>query len=215
MSPKNQKKQRVVVPLPNDGATRSREKILNAAARLFLRKGYKGTSLIDIAKAAHLNKVTIYYHFKNKMALIYEIAMSNIDGIMALDQHILDSDMSADEKLKTLLENHIKWVYSHPGRLGFNPLLKLNLTPKLYSEYVKAREAYLSIFQKVIEEGRANGDFQQAPSFYDPLFIVQYLNALVQRFDSKPQSKSIEKIVLSSHRLISSIFKSNNTNTKN
>jgi len=215
MSPKNQKKQQVVVSLPNDRAMRSREKILNAAARLFLRKGYKGTSLIDIAKAAHLNKVTIYYHFKNKMALIYEIAMSNIDGIMALDQHILDSDMSVDEKLKTLLGNHIKWVYSHPGRLGFNPLLKLNLTPKLYSEYVKAREAYLSLFQKVIEEGQANGDFQQAPSFYDPLFIVQYLNALVQRFDSKPQSESIEKIALSSHRLISSIFKLNETVAKN
>ena len=215
MSEKNQKKQPVVAPLPNARARRSKEKILNAAARLFMRKGYKGTSLNDIAKAAHLNKVTIYYHFKNKMALIFEIAVSNIHGIMALDEHILDSDMSEDEKLKTLMANHIKWVFSHPGRLGFNPLLKLNLTPKLYSEYVAARETYLALFQMVIENGQANGEFQPAASFYDPLFIVQYLNALVQRLDSMPQSESIEKIVLSAHRLISCIFKANETVAKN
>ena len=211
----SEKKQPVVAPLPNARARRSREKILNAAARLFMRKGYKGTSLNDIAKVAHLNKVTIYYHFKNKMALIYEIALSNIHGIMALDEDILSSDMSEDEKLRTLIDNHIKWVFSHPGRLGFNPLLKLNLTPKLYSEYVAARETYLALFQMVIENGQANGEFQPAASFYDPLFIVQYLNALVQRLDSMPQSESIEKIVLSAHRLISCIFKANETVAKN
>ena len=107
----SEKKQPVVAPLPNARARRSKEKILNAAARLFMRKGYKGTSLNDIAKVAHLNKVTIYYHFKNKMALIYEIALSNIHGIMALDENILDSDVSADEKLKTLIYNHTKWVF--------------------------------------------------------------------------------------------------------
>ncbi|MBW1802128.1 MAG: TetR/AcrR family transcriptional regulator [Deltaproteobacteria bacterium] len=207
MPKENQKKQNVVAPPPNSGAMHSREKILNAAARLFMRKGFKGTSLNDIAREARLNKVTIYYHFKNKMTLIYEIAVSNIHGIMALDEHILDADISADEKLNALIYNHIKWVISHPGRLGFNPLLKINLTPKLYTEYVKAREAYLSLFLRVIEQGQANGEFQKAASCYDPLFIVQYLNALVQRLDSRRQSESIENIVISAHKLISNIFK--------
>ena len=62
----------------NQRSIRQRKKILNAAGRLFWQKGFKATTLDDIARAGRINKATIYYYFKNKAFLLFEI----VCGIM-------------------------------------------------------------------------------------------------------------------------------------
>ena len=42
------------------------EGILQAAVRLFARKGYEATSTREIVEAAGVTKPMIYYYFKNK-----------------------------------------------------------------------------------------------------------------------------------------------------
>ena len=39
--------------------------ILDTAARLFMEKGYDGTSLQDILEETHLSKGAIYHHFNS------------------------------------------------------------------------------------------------------------------------------------------------------
>ncbi len=45
---------------------RTRTKLLDAAERLFLKHGVAETSLDDIAKAAHLTRGAVYWHFTDK-----------------------------------------------------------------------------------------------------------------------------------------------------
>lgn len=47
-------------------AENTREAILNAATRVFSEKGVAGTTLEDIARAAHVTRGAVYWHFKNK-----------------------------------------------------------------------------------------------------------------------------------------------------
>ena len=42
------------------------EKILDAAALLFLQKGYQNTTLQDIIDATKLSKGAVYHHFRSK-----------------------------------------------------------------------------------------------------------------------------------------------------
>jgi len=49
---------------------KSREKILKAALELFSEKGYKGTSINDIAKEAGISKGLAYNYFKNKQQIL-------------------------------------------------------------------------------------------------------------------------------------------------
>src|SRR4030042_690218 len=48
-------------------------RILNQAIRIFLEKGYHGTSIDDITGAAKLTKGALYWHFKNKEDLLKRI----------------------------------------------------------------------------------------------------------------------------------------------
>lgn len=51
----------------------TRQMILDACAALFYEKGYHETSYDDICRTAHVNRGSIYYHFKEKENIRYEI----------------------------------------------------------------------------------------------------------------------------------------------
>lgn len=52
-----------------EDAEKTREKILDAAIRVFSDKGFQLTSLEEIAKAADVTRGAIYWHFKNKAGI--------------------------------------------------------------------------------------------------------------------------------------------------
>ncbi|MBI3517652.1 MAG: TetR/AcrR family transcriptional regulator [Proteobacteria bacterium] len=55
--------------MPRSG-DRTRQRILDAAYRLFRRKGYVRVSMDEIAAATTVTKRTLYYHFESKDALL-------------------------------------------------------------------------------------------------------------------------------------------------
>src|SRR5688500_12124271 len=57
-----------------EDALETRHRILDTAARVFLKKGTARTSLDDIAAAAGVTRGAIYWHFKNKIDLFDAMA---------------------------------------------------------------------------------------------------------------------------------------------
>ena len=55
--------------------------IREAAAALFLEKGYQGTSMDDVAAAAQISKQTIYTHFANKEELFADLVLGNVERV--------------------------------------------------------------------------------------------------------------------------------------
>ena len=55
--------------------------IREAAARLFLEKGYQGTSMDEIAAAARISKQTIYTHFPSKEQLFADLVLGNTERV--------------------------------------------------------------------------------------------------------------------------------------
>ncbi len=51
-----------------------KEKILDESTKLFLKYGISETGVADISEAVGISKGTLYYHFKNKNAIIHAVA---------------------------------------------------------------------------------------------------------------------------------------------
>jgi TetR/AcrR family transcriptional regulator, mexJK operon transcriptional repressor len=62
-------------------SARKRRAILEAAATVFLRNGYLGTSMDEIAARAGVSKQTVYKHFADKERLFSEIVTATVDEI--------------------------------------------------------------------------------------------------------------------------------------
>ncbi|MBP0020449.1 MAG: TetR/AcrR family transcriptional regulator [Cyanobacteria bacterium SBLK] len=60
--------------IENSAEEGTRTRILQAAQRLFARKGYDGTTTRDLASAANVAEGTLFRHFANKKAILVEVA---------------------------------------------------------------------------------------------------------------------------------------------
>jgi AcrR family transcriptional regulator len=61
-------------------SVRKRSAILDAATTLFLRNGYLGTSMDEIAALARVSKQTVYKHFADKESLFSAIVGAAVDA---------------------------------------------------------------------------------------------------------------------------------------
>lgn len=62
-------------------SARKRRVIREAATELFLRNGYLGTSMDEVASLAGVSKQTVYKHFADKEGLFQEIVLATIDQV--------------------------------------------------------------------------------------------------------------------------------------
>ena len=51
----------------------TRQRIIEEAANLFVRKGFHGTSIADLAQAVGLTKGALYHHFRAKEEILFEL----------------------------------------------------------------------------------------------------------------------------------------------
>jgi AcrR family transcriptional regulator len=66
---------------PKDLAGDVKTRILDAAQRIFLKRGYQSASLDEIAEAAPASKPTIYAHFEGKEALFEAVVAHVVAGL--------------------------------------------------------------------------------------------------------------------------------------
>lgn len=79
---------------------RTREKILNSAQRLLVKRGYYGVGLEEIAKDAGVSRQAIYLHFKSKADLL--VALAQYGDEAAGVQEILRPVLEAKTALEAL-----------------------------------------------------------------------------------------------------------------
>lgn len=89
---------------------RRREDILNTARILFFEKGFRDTTIDDIARAAELARGTIYLYFENKEEIYATILEEGLDILHGLI--VASHDDSADA-LTNLLAGHDAFLHFH------------------------------------------------------------------------------------------------------
>ena len=82
-----------------------RTRLLNAAVRVFDRKGYAGASVREIAELAGVTKPTLYYHFGSKEGLLVAILTQAQREFTALVGRALARQGPVGERIVALCED--------------------------------------------------------------------------------------------------------------
>ncbi len=86
---------------PKDLAGDVEGRILDAAERVFLERGFQSASIDEIAARAPASKPTIYGHFAGKEALFAAVVARIIDGLTNLDRYAPEG-RTVQDKLTSL-----------------------------------------------------------------------------------------------------------------
>lgn len=132
----------------------SKEKILKAALRIFLEKGYDAASINDVVRESKFTKGGIYHHFPNKEQLFIETISFLFDEFEKWENEIYSKSLSLKEILR---------IYFTSMSEVINFIKKVAETDKLkeYNFYILMFEAFYKfpeIKQKHWETHKKNED---------------------------------------------------------
>ena len=91
----------------------TRERILDAARRMFVRHGYEATTMRAIADEIEYTPTAIYHHFRNKDALLTELASSDFRALAAAFHKIGDIE-DPIQRLSRLGDAYVDFALAHP-----------------------------------------------------------------------------------------------------
>lgn len=79
-----------------------RRAVVRAAAKVFKENGLAKSSIDDIAKAAGLDRATLYYYVGSKAELFEEVVLEVLQKNVEMAEEIRDSSRPTDEKIEDL-----------------------------------------------------------------------------------------------------------------
>lgn len=91
--------------------TESRKaQILKIASYIFYRDGYEKSSLNAVARKVGISKAAIYYHFKNKEEILYNIIIDDIDRLIFNLGEISKRKDDPIKELKKMIDVQVSYM---------------------------------------------------------------------------------------------------------
>jgi len=144
-------------PVPQTTRGVGRETLLTTAAELFASRGYRATTLDDVAGALGIKKATLYHYIRSKEDLLSEIYDQIFDRVEAVVRPIASSDAPADIRLHRMLEAHLRLVASERDMLAVAFQEEAEL-PAANRDLIRSRKrSYERIFEDVVLDGQREG----------------------------------------------------------
>lgn len=183
--------------ISKDPAERKQE-ILNVAAKLFIKKGYKKTSIDDIAKEIGVVKGTCYHYFSSKSELYNQVVKQEGEKyISGLEDILFNSKLSSKERFqKVLLSANTRFLMSSEKvsltEINSGTIQEIRLN--CFSKLVKG-------LTKCIDDGNKEGFLNISNSKLCAISMCYSMFGIISEY------KSLEEIIHSMYELIASLLK--------
>jgi AcrR family transcriptional regulator len=129
----------------------TRERLLNAAARLFAARGFRDVTVREICRAARANVAAVNYHFGDKLGLYREVLAKAIDTMQATTEAARQAGagLPAEQKLRVYVRVFLQRVAGHGADSWIHQLMMHEMvdpTPAIdlvFDQVVRPRLAYV------------------------------------------------------------------------
>ena len=183
-------------------------RLVQQAMRLFLEKGYHGTSIDDITQAAGLTKGALYWHFKGKEDLLKKI-------VDEFEKRFLDGLIQAVGEVKGgALDKFEKYIRYNAAFAYYNRDLCVSFTtlgaelvgadPAIESEFRRIYKKYRRFLSSLMRQGKQEKIFKKdLDSNLTALVIIAFHDGILHQWsmnrnevDGEAYVKTFKKVIL-------------------
>jgi len=145
-----------VLDSPNQATSPAREnrqkEVLEAAASLFRRKGYEGTSLRDIAAASGMLPGSIYFHFPSKEDIFLAVQKQGIEHLSQALQTSICEISEPWARLEAACAAHMNVILNESDSAA----VLVNVTPTrsmdVWDQLAAMRDEYEKNFRQLVDD---------------------------------------------------------------
>jgi len=137
------------------------QQIIDAALRVFARKGYWSARVSDIAREAGIAAGTIYLYFATKEDILITLFREKMAAFVSAMWRAIAGEPDAVSKVRRLVYLHFEILEHHP-ELAEVVQVELRQGQKFFrGPATQEITAYFALISSVLEEGVAAGTFRR------------------------------------------------------
>jgi len=156
-----------------------RQHILEAAERVFAKRGYEAAKVVDISNDCGLSMGTIYAIFPGKAELYTALLEERGQELLRLARDVAGRDLTPREALLALIEVYIDYFVAHPAflRMHLRSGASWALGPAMGTPtQVGYWQAIHTLQADIFRRGVAAGDFVDE----DPVYLAKMFSTMDQ-----------------------------------
>jgi AcrR family transcriptional regulator len=179
-----------------------KQQILEAAAKVFRRKGYDRATLRDIAREARLLPGSLYYHIRSKEDLLRLIVEQPIRDLYAQLEDLVVAEAPAAEKLGRAIAVHLHAFDTHYPSLFVYLQNLLQVDAMRRRPLQKQAKRYEECWQRLLVQGIQSGEFPRNLDVKVATFAILGMCNWMHRWYRQGGRLSIDDIIQQLARLV-------------
>lgn len=129
-----------------------KDQIFVAAAQVFADKGYERASLQEVADRLGVTKPALYYYYRSKESLLFEIMSFVMDRVLADVREVSEGGRCPLEKLRELIRRYVRFFATHPHEHTIMSTQADSLGPERNGVILARQREYLQLVRGIVRE---------------------------------------------------------------
>jgi TetR/AcrR family transcriptional regulator, cholesterol catabolism regulator len=134
--------------------------VLEVAIRIFSERGYRGTSIIDLAEGVGVGKSSLYHYIRSKQDLLVECYDNVLEESLAAERSILARGLPPADALKEVLVDRIVYTCENRRLLQIFFEEEAELPAASAVTLLRHRREYADALVELVERGLKDGSLQ-------------------------------------------------------
>ncbi len=136
-------------------------RIIDAATKIFAKKGFFQAKVSEIAKEARVADGTIYLYFEGKDAILISLFEEQMELVLDNMRAQISKEEDAAKKIEKFALTHLKLIEKNRDMAEIIQV-ELRHSSKFMKEYKNEKFAeYLNIIDEIVREGQEKGIFKK------------------------------------------------------
>ena len=172
-------------------SNKTEQQILEAAYRVFQKKGKAGARMQEIADEAGINKSMLHYYFRNKESLFKKIFLQSMSEFLGSVIPLINNPGTRwEEKIKELVKHYILFMRHRPD-LPFFVMNEINQNSQEFFQHLNVNIGDIllkSVFFKQLQQEMQEGKIKTI----NPLQIfISIVSNIIFPFIAAPMLKKV------------------------
>lgn len=134
--------------------------VLRSAARLFRRKGFRATTVREIARAAGILPGSLHYRYASKEEILVALMEQGMEQVAACVRARMASSNDAIERLRLALGEHVRLLLSNNDAVFVLLNEWRSLTGTARIKVIELRDRYEALWDEILADAVATGRFR-------------------------------------------------------
>jgi AcrR family transcriptional regulator len=168
------------------------QRIVEQARALFAEKGYNGTGVAEIARAAGVTNAGLYHYVSSKEELLYVVLNEALARHLQTLEEIAARGGSAQAKLDGAIDNHLDFVFNQPTAVKVFLAERRFLSGEFEQKYSAQVRRYNALFDRLLQEASTKAGARRDNPKLQRFMVLGMINWIPEWYEASGRIKESE-----------------------